>query len=63
MPLHRLTSITMGVPDVAETAAYYRDFGRSPQADGRYSTRDAGRRLRIRSAHRLARAGSLRARP
>ena len=27
MSLHRLTSITIGVPDVEATAAYYRDFG------------------------------------
>ena len=29
MALHRLTSITMGVPNVEETAAYYREFGLS----------------------------------
>ncbi|TMC98694.1 MAG: dioxygenase, partial [Chloroflexi bacterium] len=27
MSLHRLTSITVGVPNVEETAAYYADFG------------------------------------
>ena len=27
MALHQLTSVTMGVPNVAETAAYYADFG------------------------------------
>ena len=27
MALHRLTSVTMGVPNVEETAAYYADFG------------------------------------
>ena len=26
--LHRLTSIAIGVPNVAETAAYYEDVGR-----------------------------------
>ena len=30
MALHRLTSITMGVPNVGETAAYYADFGLRP---------------------------------
>src|SRR5690348_2711322 len=30
MTLHRLTSVTMGVPNVAETAAYYTDFGLKP---------------------------------
>ena len=47
MPLHRLTSITMGVPNVAETAAYYAEFGLSPEEDGWFSTRDGGRQLRI----------------
>ena len=27
MPLHRLTSITLGVPNVEQTAAYYDQFG------------------------------------
>jgi len=27
MALHRLTSVTIGVPNVAETAAYYEEFG------------------------------------
>ena len=47
MALHRLTSITAGVPNVDETAAYYTDFGLTPEADGWFSTRDAGRQLRI----------------
>ncbi|NUS09598.1 MAG: dioxygenase [Nonomuraea sp.] len=47
MALHRLTSITMGVPNVAETAAYYTDFGLAADADGWFATRDAGRQLRI----------------
>jgi catechol 2,3-dioxygenase-like lactoylglutathione lyase family enzyme len=47
MALHRLTSITMGVPNVAETAAYYTDFGLAPEGDGWFSTRDGGRQLRI----------------
>jgi catechol 2,3-dioxygenase-like lactoylglutathione lyase family enzyme len=47
MALHRLTAITMGVPNVEETAAYYREFGLSPVEDGWFSTRDAGRQLRI----------------
>jgi catechol 2,3-dioxygenase-like lactoylglutathione lyase family enzyme len=33
MPMHRLTSITIGVPNVAETADYYRDFGLIPAQD------------------------------
>jgi catechol 2,3-dioxygenase-like lactoylglutathione lyase family enzyme len=47
MSLHRLTSVTMGVPNVAETAAYYAEFGLHPQADGWFSTRDGGRQLHI----------------
>jgi catechol 2,3-dioxygenase-like lactoylglutathione lyase family enzyme len=47
MPLHRLTSVTMGVPNVEETSAYYREFGLSAAEDGWFSTRDAGRQLRI----------------
>ncbi|MFJ9061810.1 VOC family protein [Streptomyces sp. NPDC102409] len=47
MALHRLTSITMGVPNVAETAAYYTEFGLTPDADGWFSSRDAGRQLRV----------------
>ncbi|WP_214318374.1 VOC family protein [Nonomuraea sediminis] len=47
MALHRLISVTMGVPDVAETAAYYTDFGLRPDGDGWFATRDAGRQLRV----------------
>jgi catechol 2,3-dioxygenase-like lactoylglutathione lyase family enzyme len=46
MSLHRLTSITLGVPDVAETAAYYAEFGLTPVGDGtRFATRDGGDQL------------------
>jgi catechol 2,3-dioxygenase-like lactoylglutathione lyase family enzyme len=55
MPLHRLTQVTMGVPDVTGTAAYYRDFGltQSGAEDSRpapgvvMSTTDGGDQLRI----------------
>jgi len=47
MALHRLTSITVGVPNVAETAAYYDEFGLTPDGDGWLRTRDGGRQLRI----------------
>ncbi|KOG89668.1 VOC family protein [Streptomyces varsoviensis] len=47
MALHRLISITMGVPDVAGTAAYYADFGLAPDGDGWFATRDGGRQLRV----------------
>jgi len=45
--LHRLTSITIGVPDVAGTAAYYEEFGLTPTGEGRYATVDGGEQLRL----------------
>ncbi|MFG3101922.1 VOC family protein [Streptomyces sp. NPDC048182] len=47
MALHRLTSLTIGVPDVAGTAAYYTEFGLAPDGDGWFTTQDAGRQLRV----------------
>ncbi|GAA2636364.1 VOC family protein [Actinomadura fulvescens] len=47
MPLHRLISVTIGVPNVAETAAYYTDFGLEPAGEGWFRTRDGGRQLRL----------------
>ncbi|WP_188588808.1 VOC family protein, partial [Gordonia jinhuaensis] len=47
MTLHRLASVTIGVPNVDETRAYYTEFGLTPQADGWFSTTDGGRQLRI----------------
>jgi catechol 2,3-dioxygenase-like lactoylglutathione lyase family enzyme len=47
MPLHRLTSITVGVPDVAATAAYYTDFGLRPLAGGEFATADGGQQLQL----------------
>src|SRR5438132_10605641 len=47
VPLHRLTTLTIGVRNVAETAAYYTEFGLTPQQDGWFGTRDGGRQLRI----------------
>ena len=47
MSLHRLASVTMGVPDTASTAAYYTQFGLAPVGDGWFSTRDGGEQLRI----------------
>jgi len=61
--LHRLTSITVGVPNPTETAQYYADFGLMPghgdtasaysaevivpNAEHRLSTRDGGEQLRL----------------
>ena len=46
MALHRLASITIGVPNVEETSAYYEEFGLL--RDGAvFSTSDGGEQLRI----------------
>ena len=37
MPMHRLTSITIGVPNLRETAEYYHDFGLIPAKDEVFS--------------------------
>src|SRR5438552_17522735 len=50
MSLHSLLSVTIGVPNVPETAAYYTEFGLTPGEDGWFSTADAGRQLRLRHA-------------
>jgi catechol 2,3-dioxygenase-like lactoylglutathione lyase family enzyme len=52
MPLHRLSRITMGVPDVAATSAYYADFGLTHLGDGRFTTVDGGEQLKIVQASR-----------
>ena len=50
MALHRLTRVTMGVPNVAETISYYTEFGLTHLGDGRLATVDGGEQLRIVSA-------------
>jgi catechol 2,3-dioxygenase-like lactoylglutathione lyase family enzyme len=47
MALHRLTTITVGVPDVAPVAAFYRDFGLDETRPGAFSTTDGGEQLRL----------------
>jgi len=47
MSLHGLLSVTIGVPNVAETAAYYADFGLMPEEDNWFATADGGRQLHI----------------
>jgi hypothetical protein len=57
MPLHRLTSITVGVPNVAPTAAYYAEFGLIPSAGGGFGTADGGEQpAGVRAALSCARA-------
>jgi catechol 2,3-dioxygenase-like lactoylglutathione lyase family enzyme len=47
MPLHRMGSVTIGVPNLAETARYYEDFGLTPLGGNRFATRDGGEQLRL----------------
>ncbi len=47
MPLHRLTAITIGVPDVEATAAYYTEFGLTPLGGHAFATSDGGEQFRI----------------
>jgi len=57
MSLHRLTHVTIGVPDVAETARYYADFGLRMLSDPvladpgpggvRFASADGGEQLRV----------------
>jgi len=47
MGLHGLASVTIGVPNVASTTAYYAEFGLTPQDDGWLSTTDGGKQLRL----------------
>ena len=45
MGLHRLTSITLGVPDVSASTAFFHDFGLT--GDGVLATRDGGDQLEL----------------
>ena len=47
MALHRLTSITLGVPNVEETKAYYEEFGLRGAESGAFSTVDGGEQLHV----------------
>ena len=47
MSLHRLTAITIGVPDVEATAAYYTEFGLTPLGDNAFATSDGGEQFRL----------------
>ena len=52
MPLHRLASITIGVPSPAPVCAFYRDFGLAETKPGRFESADGGEQLRIETAPR-----------
>src|SRR3981081_3111458 len=47
MSLHRLSSVTIGLPKLAQTSGYYRDFGLIPVGDGRFATQDGGNQLHL----------------
>lgn len=47
MSLHRLTAITIAVPDVAACSAFYRDFGLAEVGPGRFATADGGEQLHL----------------
>lgn len=47
MPLHRLTTITLGVPDVGAAVEFYEDFGLETTGPGRLSSLDGGDQLRL----------------
>lgn len=52
MSLHRLASVTVGVPDLDTTAQYYTDFGLTPvgggsSAERRFATTDGGEQLTL----------------
>jgi catechol-2,3-dioxygenase len=52
MALHRMVSLTMGVPDVDAAAAFYREFGLAETAPAVFATTAGGDQLRIVAAPR-----------
>jgi catechol 2,3-dioxygenase-like lactoylglutathione lyase family enzyme len=50
MSLHRLASITIGVPEPEPVRAFYRDLGLGETQPGRLTTCDGGEQLRIETA-------------
>ena len=47
MSLHRMNSVTIGVPNVDDTCAFYRDFNLTETAPGVFASADGGEQLRI----------------
>jgi catechol 2,3-dioxygenase-like lactoylglutathione lyase family enzyme len=47
MALHRLTCVTIGVPNLEESIAYYADFGLTHLGGGAFATEDGGEQLRL----------------
>jgi len=51
MPLHRLTTITLGVPDVDAAVEFYEDFGLETTGDKRLSSADGGEHFQTVATH------------
>jgi catechol 2,3-dioxygenase-like lactoylglutathione lyase family enzyme len=47
MPTHRITSITLGVPNPEKAETFYTDFGLTPLGDHRFGTVDGGEQLQL----------------
>jgi catechol 2,3-dioxygenase-like lactoylglutathione lyase family enzyme len=47
MSLHTLASVEIGVPNVAETSAFYTEFGLTAQPDGWLAAEDGGAQFRV----------------
>lgn len=47
MALHRMNSVTIGVPNVDETRAFYRDFNLTETQPGVFATVDGGEQLHV----------------
>src|SRR5580692_3958709 len=47
MSLHGLLSVTIGVPNLEQTAGYYADFGLGREDGGWFTTTDGGRQLQL----------------
>jgi len=47
MSLHRLTTLTLGVPNPEAVGRYYEEFGLAPLGDGRFATIDGGEQLNL----------------
>jgi len=54
MALHRLRSLTIGVPSIESVRGFYRDFGLDESSPGRFATQDGGEQLRFVEAKRRA---------
>jgi catechol 2,3-dioxygenase-like lactoylglutathione lyase family enzyme len=50
MALHRMNSVTIGVPNVDATREFYRDFNLTETSPGRFASADGGEQLRIEHA-------------